>query len=86
MDELKPGNKTKRKGTEEEKIGKRDLPGCSPSSRSNTSAPQPSPGTASSLRLPQDEAARWSSARHPIHRWLLDERDGGRRPPTSIKG
>jgi hypothetical protein len=57
----------------------------SPSSRPNTPAPQPSPDTASSLHRPQDEAARWSSARHPIHRRLLDVRDEGRSPPSSIK-
>jgi hypothetical protein len=56
MDELKPGNKTKRKGIEEEKkIGRRELPGRSPSSRPNTPAPQPSPGTASSHLLPRDD-------------------------------
>jgi hypothetical protein len=45
MDEFKPVNKTKRKGIE--KIGKRDLPGRSPSSRPNTPALQPRPNTVS---------------------------------------
>jgi hypothetical protein len=50
-----------------------------------TTRTSPSQLTASGLRLPRDEAARWSSGRHPINRHLPDGRDEGRRPWSTIK-
>jgi hypothetical protein len=87
MDELKPG--IKQKNRRRKKLGRRDLPGRRPAPVQETAQPTTRTGprhhTDSGLRLPRDEAARWSSGRHPIHRRLLDVQDGGRRPPSSIK-
>jgi hypothetical protein len=52
--------------------------------------PTPSPAVQPNLPLRSSstsswEAARWSSCRHPIRHRLLDTRDEGRRPSSSIK-
>jgi hypothetical protein len=70
--------KQKEKELKKKKI-EGDLPGRGLASRPNTSAPQPSPTYLFVVFNLGAEAARWSSAKHPIHRRRFDAPDEGRR-------